>query len=280
MHGNDSWPLVGAVDSTGLVEARLQAHHAAQLVVSLGISLLPRKEDDSHTNLEWIAPLGVLAGRVVPGSPDFRGALRVADLTLLMLDGAGVSWAELPLSGQTMAQGYVWLGDRLVEAGASAGKLTPEKHYTILQHPVSDGAVFRLDAGELFRELARYYAGADQVLRQLAADHPSASEVRCWPHHFDLATLITVDRGRTAGAGLSPGDESYPEPYFYVTPYPYPKEPLPDLAVGFRHTTGWIGAVLPGSRIVRLTNAERQRAEVEQFLQVAVSASRKALAGR
>lgn len=34
------WPLVGNLDPAGLVDARLQVHHAAQLVVALGISLL------------------------------------------------------------------------------------------------------------------------------------------------------------------------------------------------------------------------------------------------
>ena len=32
----------------------------------------------------------------------------------------------------------------------------------------------------------------------------------------------TVESARTIGVGLSPGDENISEPYFYVTPWPYP----------------------------------------------------------
>ncbi len=51
--------------------------------------------------------------------------------------------------------------------------------------------------------------------------------VICWPHHFDIATLITFDEKRgdeqvSIGVGMSPGDQYYSTPYFYVTPWPYP----------------------------------------------------------
>jgi hypothetical protein len=44
-------------------------------------------------------------------------------------------------------------------------------------------------------------------------------------HHFDLATLTTLparnaDATGYVGVGLSPGDEYYDEPYFYVSVYP------------------------------------------------------------
>jgi hypothetical protein len=50
-----------------------------------------------------------------------------------------------------------------------------------------------------------------------ATDLPTASDVRCWPHHFDLATLFSfptqnADATGYVGAGLSPGDE-----YFHGT---------------------------------------------------------------
>jgi hypothetical protein len=45
---------------------------------------------------------------------------------------------------------------------------------------------------------------------------------------------------------MTPGDEANHEPYYYVTPWPYPKEPpTPSLTRGAWHTAGWFGAVLP-----------------------------------
>jgi hypothetical protein len=109
------------------------------------------------------------------------------------------------------------------------------------------------------------------------------SSVRCWPHHFDLATLITVTAAketaesiRSVGVGLSPGDEHYGEPYFYVTPWPYPDPkklpPLPE--IGRWHTKNFTAAVLPAHQI--LAAAGRQT-ETEQFLAEAVVGALKTL---
>ena len=270
MHTTVPWPLVGNLDPAGLVDTRLQAHHAAQLVVALGIAFLPPATDDSHTNLEWL-PGRALASRTIPGKPPFRGALRLDPLILLVLDEAGDVLDEYRLSGRTLAQGFRWLTEAVRAAGAPADQLTDRKHYSIPAHPVSDGAQFHPDEGGS-RELSAYYHAASLALGEVAARRPDASEVRCWPHHFDIATLITLGPGITVGAGLSPGDDSYAEPYYYVTPYPYPKAPFPELRSGFWHSTGWVGAVLPASLICRGTTAASQQDLVQSFLGDAIAA--------
>lgn len=263
------WPLVGNVDPAGLVDARLQVHHAVQLVVALGISLLPPQPDDSHTNLEWL-PGRALAGRTLPGEKPFRGALRLDPLILMILDESGDVLDEYRLGGRTIAQGYRWLKDSVREAGLDPGRLTDASHYSIPEHPVGQGAPFHPDEAST-RELSWYYQGASLALSEVAATRSNASELRCWPHHFDLATLITLAPGRTVGAGFSPGDESYAQPYFYMTPYPYPTSPLPPLAAGAWHTTGWVGAVLPGSHIARADSAARQCDLVQAFLRESIA---------
>lgn len=130
-------------------------------------------------------------------------------------------------------------------------------------------------------ELAAWFANADRSLTRLRNEHaatmPSISPVRCWPHHFDIATLMFLEtddpeHARSVNVGLSPGDSSYDEPYFYVSPWPYPDAaklpPLP--APGHWHTQGFIAAVAPASRIISIT--DRQSA-VEVFLQAAVAAA-------
>jgi hypothetical protein len=103
-----------------------------------------------------------------------------------------------------------------------------------------------------------------------------ASSVRCWPHHFDIAILLTVAPGKTVGLGLSPGDSSYAEPYWYVTPYPYPKNPeLPPLPEGGRwHTEGFFAAVLRGSDLLA-GDPGTQRQRSESFLRAALQVCRR-----
>jgi hypothetical protein len=56
-----------------LGDARLQLHHAAQLVAAMGISYLPHADDDSHTNLGWIdGSASALASHVVNATPHIR----------------------------------------------------------------------------------------------------------------------------------------------------------------------------------------------------------------
>ncbi len=59
---------------------------------------------------------------------------------------------------------------------------------------------------------------------------------------------------------MSPGDESYGEPYFYVSPWPYPQQGvLPGLkGNGFWHTAGFTAAVLTATAI--LEQADQQAA--------------------
>src|SRR5918912_81934 len=95
-------------------------------------------------------------------------------------------------------------------------------------------------------------------------------DFRCWPHHFDIATLLEFAGGRSIGAGLSPGDESCDGPYWYVNHYPAtPRRDLPPLAGGGTwNTSGWVGAILPLSR----------GGDVQAFLDSAIAASRTLIA--
>jgi hypothetical protein len=109
----------------------------------------------------------------------------------------------------------------------------------------------------------------------------TASDVRCWPHHFDLATLISFSTRETdvtgyVGAGLSPGDEYYDEPYFYVSVYPRPDSAaLPRRPkLGHWHTHAFTAAVAPAHQIVTANN---QKDEVDEFLKVAVDVAIKIL---
>jgi len=110
--------------------------------------------------------------------------------------------------------------------------------------------------------------------------------VRCWPHHFDIATLIALDPGmnpetaRSIGVGLSPGDAGRPHPYFYVTLWPYPKDrELPALeGGGVWNTEGWTGAVLETPALLRAGIGEAQAEQAERFVESAIAACQALLA--
>ncbi len=281
-----SWATLGAVAPGELLEARLQLHHAAQVVASAGLTLLEPRADDSHPNLGWVDDLGALVGHALPGA-GARAGLRVADLALVVVDERGVARDALPLDGRTLADGQAWLASSLAAAGVSlpAAGLT-RSPYEIPAHPVAEGAAFSGAGREALAELGRWFADGHAALVEQAGRMPGAPEVRCWPHHFDLGALAVLatnpdgSLARSVGIGLSPGDESYAEPYWYVSPWPAPEpDSLPPLgADGGWHTEGFTAAVLVGSDLVAMP-AETQAERLDHFLETAVDASRHVLLG-
>jgi len=208
-----------------MTNARIEAHWAAQLAAAPGTTLLPKAADDSNTNLGWDPKLRALVGHLGVG-------IRLEDLTLL----AGNE--SLPLDKKTVKEALAWLAKKLEVA-----ELRLPEH----DMPPHSGTFTLPDPAELIA-LAREYAIAHEALDVVHRKVHGASPVRCWPHHFDIATLITVTRDRTIGAGMSPGDASYADPYWYVTPWPYPPADtaLPPLPEGHWHREGWTGAIYQG----------------------------------
>jgi len=274
------FPRLGSVDPKELVDARLRAHWAVQVPSAVADAVAERLPDDSQSNLGWDAGRGALVTNVLPG--DLQAGLRLRDLTLLFLEDASgeARTRELPLDGKTLDEALAFARDQVA---SRASREIGLREYDMPDHAVrSRGAPFTARDTEEFAELARWFAGADVLLAEVAARESGASTVRCWPHHFDLATLIVLDpykdpeSARSIGVGLSPGDDSYAEPYYYMNPWPRPdREDRPSLDNGaVWHEDGWFGAVLPASRIDTTAGASAQEAQVRGAIASAIRADR------
>ncbi|MDE2091673.1 MAG: hypothetical protein KGJ08_07225, partial [Gammaproteobacteria bacterium] len=100
-------------------------------------------------------------------------------------------------------------------------------------------------------ELAAYYAISSSILERLAHTLKVNGNPHVWPHHFDYSLLIPLDKNggeqsRSITLGMSPGDGYYDQPYFYATPWPYPKaQSLPTvIPPASWHQHEWTGMVL------------------------------------
>lgn len=279
-----TWQQLGALAPRTLTEARLDCHYCAQIPSAAGVSLLDPAPDDSHSNLGWSENLGALVGRPVPEEKYFQAALRVGDLTVMLLDAEGEPVADFSLPGRTLGAGYEWLNGAAASylGGRPLSKTISPQPLELPPHSLASNTVIATSADAL-EELARWYGNADALIGEMTADNPNASEVRCWPHHFDIASLISLDPGgdpetsRSISVGMSPGDGSYEEPYFYVNPWPAPQgAELPSLAGGGHwHSEGWIGGALPaGDLIAGAADPKAQASRAKQFMESAIAASR------
>lgn len=281
LHTEVPWKLLSNTMPEDYYDGCLQVHHTLQIVSTAGRTLLPEKADDSHTNLEWIESVEMLAGHLLSGEDLFRCALDISTLELAILNESGAVQTRYSMQGKTLEDGYQWLLTELNDRSCQPTGLN-RPDYEMPEHPVTTGVPVRVENSEVLSELSRWYADAHQMLTMIMESSDDASHVRCWPHHFDIATLLTVERdstgdaAKTIGVGMTPGDGSYQEPYWYVSPWPYPDEwiePALD-GNGLWHTEGWYGAVLPASRLEANASPETQAAQVGDFLSSAVSACR------
>jgi hypothetical protein len=267
------WQLLGTMSAARLGEAREQAHWAVQVLSAAGETFAAHVPDTSHTASQWDPALSALVGASLG---DARIGLRVSDLALLVVREGARPAALLTLAGHTLAEAYAWAG-RTLAPGRGVELVHPG--YELPPHAIAAGGRFERAAG--LGELARWYANADAALRRFARETPGAGAALCWPHHFDIASLVVLETGgdgeplRTVGVGLSPGDAFVPQPYWYVNHYPATRRrELPPLAVGEWFTAGWIGAVLRGEMLVAAGGALAQQELLDRFLASAVPASR------
>jgi hypothetical protein len=115
--------------------------------------------------------------------------------------------------------------------------------------------------------VADWFGFAASVLEELRAEvgeRADPSRVQLWPEHFDLAVELGDEAsGARAAYGLSPGDESHPEPYVYVAPWiaPPPREL-------------WQAIAFTGAELsyAELLGAADQRGATLEFLRIRLAA--------
>ena len=270
-----TWQPIHPEAAARLTDSRLQLHHAAQFAAAAGISFLRPLPDDSHTNLEWVPALGGLFSRPIPAQRSFRIGVRPVKLAVLVVSDENRPVGEYPLHGRTITEAKQWIRSQINLLGGDGSRYTLARHYEIPRHDVGIGESFDASEQSCYEELSKWFANGAAMIGSIIRTTSMASEVRCWPAHFDIGTLIRISAGRGIGVGLEPGDDYYDEPYFYVNMRPQPTaaraRSRPLWGSGTWHTDEWIGAVLCGSRLGAASSQERQTRE---FLDSAISACR------
>jgi len=270
------WNVLGSVPPADLMEARLEAHHAVQWVARATRAYCKAEPDDSHTSLSWDSSVQALMGRALTN--DLTLGLRLENLTLLAQSQRGNE--SYSFIGQTEDTVGEWVADLIGRYDLDPQKLREPGPYTLSNHRLDAGGVYGTAAKNGTEELAKYYNNAALLLNGIQTHYSQASPVRCWPHFFDIATLLSFEQNSTSekatiGVGCSPGDATYPEPYFYVSLWPYPSpESLPPLiAPAIWHLEGFTALILRSGDLISNIKAEHQQAKVFDIIEQGVKES-------
>jgi len=273
----DDWRHLGSVAGERLRRARLAAHHAAQVFWAMGNALAEPQPDDSHTSFTWDGRSDRFLGGSSPSG--LRTAFTPRDGTVHLLREDGESLTAVPLVGRTLREALDALGGAAKEAGSPVREIrVPD--YDLPSHPDPDGRFAAPDIPAP-TELCAWFQDAHAIAEATRTAVAGAAPVRIWPHHFDIATLVSLDSDRSINVGFSPGDDGLPDGYFYVTPWPRPEsDPPPPPGAGRWHTEGWFGAVLDAARVTELSVAGAQQERVQEFVGAAMASARGLLSGR
>ena len=267
-----------------LRKARAMGHKIVQFVTRAARANLKAEADDSHSNIGWSSSLKSFLSQPLrsDGSAIFIGA-SISPLSISLFRDAQII-AALPLENTTEGDAAAWLDTELQQLGLNPVS-SVALPYELPKHVADTRIFFSGPESAALSTLSAWFELAHSLLSEFAAANakldPGPSPVRCWPHHFDIATYVSLEQGdfetaKGIGVGMSPGDETYDQPYFYINPFPHlDAADLPALPVpGHWHSEGFVGAIATADEILSLPKIGDA---LPQFISGAFSIGRKKL---
>lgn len=270
---NLDWRLLSLPYNEGVNKVLQQHYHAAQFIAMAGRHLIKQEEDDSNTNMEYLAAQEMLIGNYLPNG--FRISLHLNKLNLCVMDSKNQCKNTLTLVGKTKVQVFEELKNLLEESGINILNFINALHYELPKHELNDGATFSVKDKIHSQENTNYRHNADIIIIKIASGFENASQVRIWPHHFDTGSSIPLTYNKkgvvssSIGIGWAIPDAMVSEPYYYLSFWSedsvkdFKNLPSPD--AGEWSKTGWAGGILTNADLLKFKTPEAQQEQVISF---------------
>jgi hypothetical protein len=104
-----------------------------------------------------------------------------------------------------------------------------------------------------------YATTAKQILEMFRMNlKGKVTLIHLWPHHFDFSVeWFTGNTDQQIGVGISPGDDTNPDSYLYMNPYPFNEEIRKEkLPIGVWHVEEWKGVKIDYDTLLKYTAFE------------------------
>ncbi len=282
----ESWTRATESLPAGLVDTTLQLHWAVQFLAAAGQTFVTPRDDNRHRSMRWDAGLRAFVGEPFATGYPFRVALRPEGLTLMLVDRTDGELGTLPLAGKMREEGFEWISLGIATYTGGPPPRIERPEYEMPDHAVSRSTPFSSDRETELRSLGALFGATNEILEEIAGGQDNASEARCCPHLFDIATLISIESDtdapppKTVRAGFAPMGGGHDRWHLFVSPRPYPDQSLlPDLSrAGSWAPQGWPGAVLTAEEVVALVAGSREEV-VREFMRESIETATAALSG-
>ena len=225
-------------------------HRGAQYLSAAGSSFLEIRSDDSQASLDWNANHKRLESRSLNDD-----ALRLAwdyPTSSLQWLKSGSTVSNFVVIGRTHAEVCEWLTTSSQES--VPGRTYQKRPRYELPFNANDDHYRYVspDADEV-NAIIELMSESREVQAQFLDDAGLNTEVRVWPHHFDMGFYVEIGEGLFMGAGLAIPDSLEGDWYYYVSGWrdgnPVIASELPALITGAWHKH-WNGATLKATGVI------------------------------
>ncbi len=195
-----------------------EIHKIIQYLAAACNSFLVNKKDDSHTSLKSLIGCGCLTTRPLNNNGDVL-AFSYSSFTIEWWIG-DTGKIKFPLEGKMHKEVLDWITARAKENGIEKPFIY-KMHYDLPYEVITDDYIFHLENKTRLGEIMHYRIMAHIALEDTIRELTSHSEIRVWPHHFDIASLYTFNKGKrhTIGLGMAIPDDVSSNFYLYTRGY-------------------------------------------------------------
>ncbi|MFY0605481.1 MAG: hypothetical protein JXR10_02130 [Cyclobacteriaceae bacterium] len=221
------WIPFSPINKEALVNCRKQLHVAVQTVAAIGRKFLPPSDEDQNATLIWVPGLKRMAGKWVEANVVFRSSISLDTMQIHLVDRKVSSLASFQIADHTQVELMLWLEEQIGQLGLHAPHLTLNLPYKLPDYSSEIAEQKQPFDLQQVQELGKYYNNSFVALRNIKEKFSTENEITIWPHHFDQALQVKLkDSGDAAtdtliSFGMSPGDDEFESPYFYVNTWPH-----------------------------------------------------------
>mgnify|MGYP000350429110 CR=1 FL=1 len=195
-------------------------HQLSQVIAKVNRSLVPEKEDDSHTNLYFESIERRIYGRwFQQNDTKYILALDLYDFTFQLIADNKEIIKQFQIEGKNLAKIETEIADHFKTLNIRTDGLMKKLHFEIPAYAFIDSVWVKPDNIEMSKWLT-YRSLANEICMLVLGLAQAKSEIRIWPHHFDTGIYCKVKSKLGVGFGLAMEDEMVNDSYFYISAYP------------------------------------------------------------